>query len=61
MLKYIGIIEIRSILVYLGTKLIKVKVYFYFAHMMNSIVIEINGYYFKKRQSMNLCFAKYLY
>lgn len=39
----------------------KVKVYFYFAHMMNSIVIEINGYYFKKRQSMNLSFAKYLY
>lgn len=61
MLKYIGIIEIRSILVYLGTKLIELKVYFYFAYMMNSIVIEINGYYFKKRQSVNLSCAKYLY
>lgn len=39
----------------------KVKAYFYFAYMMNSIVIEINGYYFKKRQSMNLSCAKYLY
>lgn len=48
MLKYIGIIEIRSILVYLGTKLIELKVYFYFAHMMNIIVIEIKGYYLKK-------------